>query len=102
MASSYAKDVYAQDENNVAANFALGMGHLSDHRYDLAEKSLKRALKNAPDEPAILNNLAVVLIRLDRFDEAESNAVKALKILPQSREIQETLRRIRELKEEQK
>ncbi len=102
LASSYAKDVYAQDENNVAANFALGMGHLSDHRYDLAEKSLKRALKNAPDEPAILNNLAVVLIRLDRFDEAESNAVKALKILPQSREIQETLRRIRELKEEQK
>jgi Flp pilus assembly protein TadD len=73
-----------------------------NHRYDKAEEYLKRALKNAPNEPAILNNLAVILIRLDRFDEAETNALKALEVLPKSQEIQETLRRIRQLKAGQK
>ena len=102
MASSYAKKVIVQDENDISANFALGMDYFMNHRYDKAEEYLKRALINAPKEPAILNNLAVVLIRLDRYDEAETNAVKALEILPNSQEIQETLRRIRELKAEQK
>jgi tetratricopeptide (TPR) repeat protein len=102
LAGIYAKKVIAQNEEDVPANFALGMDCLANHRYDKAERYLKRALKNAPGEPAILNNLAVVLIRLDRFEEAETNAVKALEILPESKEIQETLRRIRELKAEQK
>ena len=102
LASSYAKKVIIQDENDISANFALGMDYFMNHRYDKAEEYLKRALINAPKEPAILNNLAVVLIRLDRYDEAETNAVKALEILPNSQEIQETLRRIRELKAEQK
>ena len=102
LASSYAKKVIVQDENDISANFALGMDYFINHRYDKAEEYLKRALINAPNEPAILNNLAVVLIRLDRYDEAETNAVKALEILPKSQKIQETLRRIRELKAEQK
>jgi tetratricopeptide (TPR) repeat protein len=102
LASSYAKKVIVQEEDDISANFALGMDYFLNHRYDKAEEYLKRALKNAPGEPAILNNLAVVLIRLDRFDEAETNAVKALEVLPNSQEIQETLRRIRELKAEQK
>jgi tetratricopeptide (TPR) repeat protein len=102
LANSYAKKVIVQDENDVSANFALGMDSFMNHRYDKAEEYLKRALKNAPNEPAILNNLAVILIRLDRFDEAETNALKALEVLPKSQEIQETLRRIRQLKAGQK
>ena len=102
LAGFYAKKVIARNAEDVPANFALGMDCFANHRYDKAERYLKRALKNAPGEPAILNNLAVVLIRLDRFEEAETNAVKALEILPGSKEIQETLRRIRELKAEQK
>lgn len=102
LAGSYAKKVILQDENDVSANFALGMDYFMNHRYDKAEEYLKRALKNSPDEPAILNNLAVVLIRMDRYDEAETNALKALKILPDSKKVQETLRRIRELKSKEK
>jgi Flp pilus assembly protein TadD len=75
---------------------------LEEHKFRLAEGHLKQALLRAPEEPAILNNLAVVLIRLNRFDEAETNAVKALKILPNSSEIKETLHRIKELKTKQK
>lgn len=102
LAAGYAKKVILQDENDVSANFALGMDHFMNHRYAMAEEYLKRALKNSPDEPAVLNNLAVVLIRMDRYDEAETNALKALKILPDSKEVQETLRRIRELKSKEK
>lgn len=102
LAGTYAKKVIIQDENDIPANFAIGMDYFQNHRYDKAEEYLKRALKNAPDEPAILNNLAVVLIRMDRYDEAETNAVKALRILPESKEVQETLRRIRELKSKEK
>ena len=98
LAGTYAKKVIIQDENDIPANFAIGMDYFQNHRYDKAEEYLKRTLKNAPDEPAILNNLAVVLIRMDRYEEAETNAVKALRILPKSKEVQETLRRIRELK----
>lgn len=101
LAGIYAKKVIAQNEEDVSANFALGMDYFGNHRYDKAEEYLLRALKNAPKEPAILNNLAVVLIRLDRFEEAETNALKALEILPESKEVKETLRRIRELKAEQ-
>ena len=102
LAGSYAKKIILQDENDVSANFALGMDYFMNHRYEKAEEYLKRALKNSPDEPAILNNLAVVLIRMDRYDEAETNAVKALRILPESKEVQETLRTIRELKSKEK
>ncbi len=102
LASAYARAVLMQDENDVSANFAMGMGHFIRHEYDYAEDYLKRALVKAPNEPSILNNLAVVLIRLDRYDEAETNAVKALKLLPKSPEIKETLRRIQELKSQVK
>lgn len=102
LASSYAREVLAEDDGDVFANFALGMRCLEEHKFRLAEGHLKQALLRAPEEPAILNNLAVVLIRLNRFDEAETNAVKALKILPNSSEIKETLHRIKELKTQQK
>ena len=102
LAGSYAKKVILQDENDISANFALGMDHFMNHRYNKAEEHLKKALEKAPGEPAILNNLAVVLIRTDRYDEAESYAVKALEIMPKSKEIQETVRRIRELKQNEK
>jgi tetratricopeptide (TPR) repeat protein len=96
------KKVILQDENDISANFALGMDHFMNHRYNKAEEHWKKALEKAPGEPAILNNLAVVLVRMDRYDEAESYAVKALEIMPKSKEIQETVRRIRELKQNEK
>jgi Flp pilus assembly protein TadD len=87
--------VLASDDTDLAANFALGMGYFTEKQYGRAETYLKKCLVKAPKEPAVLNNLAIVLLRLERFDEAETNAVKALEILPESTEIKTTLRHIR-------
>jgi tetratricopeptide (TPR) repeat protein len=96
LATAYARRILTLDPDDVKANFAMGMSCLAERQYGRAEYFLKRAREKNPDEPAILNNLAVVLLRLDRFAEAETNAVRALKAFPTSPEIKETLRRIRQ------
>ena len=95
LARSYARRVITTDEDDVQANFALGMGFLTEKQYGRAEMHLKKCLKRAPEEPAVLNNLAIVQLRLGRFAEAETNALKALKHFPGSSEIKTTLRHIR-------
>lgn len=99
LARSYARQILATAPDDVAANFAMGMSCFVERQYGRAEQFLKRAREKSPDEPAILNNLAVVLLRLDRYAEAETNAVRALKAFPASTEIKETLRRIRQARE---
>ena len=99
LARSYARQVLASDETDVPANFALGMGFFIEKHYGRAEMHLKKCLVKAPDEPAVLNNLAIVQLRLGRFDEAETNALKALKYLPSSSEIKTTIRHIRAARE---
>ena len=95
LARSYARKVIMSDENDVQANFALGMGYFTEKQYGRAEAHLKKCLIKAPNEPAVLNNLAIVLLRLGRYAEAETNAVRALERFPGSAEIKTTLRHIR-------
>ena len=99
LAGSYARQVLASDETDVGANFALGMGYFIEKQYGRAEMHLKKCLSKAPDEPAVLNNLAIVQLRLGRFDEAETNALEALRYLPSSSEIKTTIRHIRAARE---
>ena len=100
LASVYARQILKYKPDDLKANFAMGMGLFIDEQYGRAEKHLRQCLTKAPDEPAVLNNLAIALLRLGRYAEAETNAVKALKILPNSSEIKTTLRHIRKKMEE--
>jgi tetratricopeptide (TPR) repeat protein len=102
MAGSYARRVIATDPDDMNANFALGMGYFIDKLYEKAEMHLKKCLVRAPDEPAVLNNLAVIQLRLGKLDEAEKNASHALKFFPKSHEIKATLRHIKEARKELK
>ena len=95
LARSYARKVVVTDEDDVHANFALGMSYFTEKQYGRAEMHLKKCLIRAPDEPAVLNNLAIVQLRLGRYSEAEANALKALTNLPDSAEIKTTIRHIR-------
>ena len=95
LARSYARKIVVNDENDVHANFALGMSYFTEKQYGRAEMHLKKCLIRAPDEPAVLNNLAIVQLRIGRYAEAEANAMKALKHFPGSSEIKTTLRHIR-------
>jgi tetratricopeptide (TPR) repeat protein len=102
MASSYAKRVLATDPDDMNANFALGMEFFTAKLYEKAEKHLKKCLVRAPGEPAVLNNLAVVQLRLGKLAEAEKNAEKAISLFPDSHEIKATLRHIKEAGKELK
>lgn len=95
LARVYAWRILKDDPDNVKANFAMGMGFFIDKQYARAEKHLRKCLKRAPKEPAVLNNLAITLLRLGHYSEAETNALKALEIVPDSTEIKTTLRHIR-------
>ena len=62
--------------------------------YRHAQHSLKTASEQKPDEAVFLNNLAVVLLYRGRYDEALTHARRALKILPGSKDVQDTIRQI--------
>jgi predicted Zn-dependent protease len=102
LAKPFAENVLSVDDGDVEANFAMAMFHFKSKNYSAAEKHLKKYLVRRPDEPAVLNNLAVVQLRLGRLDEAETNAVKALERFAGSPEIKSTLRSIREAKKGEK
>ena len=45
-----------------------------------------------------MNNLAMAQLRLGSLDEAETNAAPALRVYPNSKEVQNTLQHIQKLK----
>ena len=91
LASQFAQPILRSDPDDPRANFAVGMKHYLDEQYARAEYHLVRCLKRRPNEPAVLNNLAMAQLKLDKLDDAEANARKALSIIPTSQEIQRTL-----------
>ncbi len=102
LARVYAWRILNDDPDNVKANFAMGMGFFIDKQYARAEKHLRKCLVKAPNEPAVLNNLAITLLRLGQYPEAETLAMKAQEILPHSSEIKTTLKHIRNAASSQK
>ena len=98
LARTFAQQILESDPYDTRANFAMGMSYFTEDMYGRAEYHLKLALTRRPNEPAVLNNLAVVQMRLGRLEEAETNAVKALKAYPQSIEIKKTLKKIQEIR----
>ncbi len=64
---------------------------------DDEEKDRAVALVRRPNEPAVLNNLAIIYCRMKKFDFALEYARKAVKLVPGNREVQKTLVDIEEL-----
>lgn len=102
IAGNYAQKILATSPADMLANFAVGMLHLTEKRYGKAEIHLKKCLEAAPDAPTVLNNLAVVQLRLGKLSEAEANANKALRLHPKSKEIKATLRGIENARKEKR
>ena len=101
MARVFAQQVLQSDPDDSPANFAMGMNYFVQEQYGRAEVYLKRCLVRRPNEPAVLNNLAVAQMRQGRLDEAETNATRALKSLPTSTDILRTLKSIQDRKRKQ-
>lgn len=94
-AAAAAEMVLRFDPQDIDACFALAMHYFTTENNELAESYFRRCLKLDPREPAVLNNLAMTQMRLGRFDEAETNALKALNFLPRSAAVSNTLVEIR-------
>ena len=66
------------------------MMYYQEEKYGRAETHLLRCLKTRPDEPAVLNNLALVQKRLGKFNEAEKHILHALEKHPDLQELSRT------------
>ena len=99
MAQRFAEPILKDDPDDSNANFAMGMYHFCGKRWARAEEHLRRCLVKKPREPAVWNNLAVIYMHQERFEEAEEAARKALGILPESAEVKDTIKKIQEARE---
>ena len=90
-ARRYAASVLRGDEDDVDANFGMGMSELKHNRLEDAERYLRRCLKRRPKEPAVLNNLSIICRKRRNYKDAEAFARQAAEILPDSPEVKQTL-----------
>ncbi len=63
--------------------YARSLVHERNNRFTLAEKDLRRILKDSPDDPRALNALGFLLtVHTKRFAEAEKMIARALEFVP--------------------
>ena len=96
LARPYANRMLRIDPDDLNANFAVGMWAIENKQYGVALKYLETAREKRPDEPSILNNLAMVRYKLGNLEEASDIIEHAVKVNPRSKEIQQNLKRIRD------
>ena len=94
-AERYAKLILSHDPDNTDANFAMGMRYYLQKQWARAEAHFRRYLKKKEDA-AVLNNLAMVCLHTERYDEGLKLAHKALKHIPQSAEVKDTIKQLKE------
>lgn len=102
LASRYAKPILDADPDDPDANFGVGMYFFQTKQWTLAADSLKACLRRKGKEPAVLNNLALALMHIGQFSEAEKRAKEALKLVPESAEVKATIAEIVSARDEAK
>lgn len=100
LARRYAEPILEADPDDPNANFGMGMSYYTQKQWARAEEYLRRCLVKHPKEPAVWNNLAMACMYMSRFDEAEAHAKKALELIPESAEVKDTLKQIRDARAE--
>jgi len=98
LARRFAQPILKDDPRNVEANFAMAMSHLVRQEHAQALHYLEIALKELPHDAALLNNAAACSLALGNVREAEKMAREALKQMPDSAAIKDTLSKIEQAK----
>ena len=96
MGKVYASAILDADPQDTDANFAMGMYFYYDGQYSRAKLYLERCLIIKPNEPTYYNNIAVIQLKLGRYEDALRNAKKALELVPDADAIKNTVREIEE------
>ena len=84
-------DVISMNRNNWQAFSARGIAYDSLKNYKMAEKSFLEALAISPDNPAVLNNLAMSLAQAGRIKKAIATLERAALINRGSPQIRQNL-----------
>lgn len=100
LAAQYANPILRDDPDEPRANFAVAMKFYQDEQWSRAETHLLRCLVRRPNEPAVLNNLALVQMHMGKLDEAETHARRTVELYPQLAEAKRTLERVQKAKSE--
>ncbi len=95
LARRYATPILTADPTNPDANFGMGMSYFVEEKYGQAEPYLKASQIRRPEEPAVLNNLAICCYRGGRLDEALEFSRKAFAKLPDAPAVRKTYEEIR-------
>jgi uncharacterized protein (TIGR02466 family) len=86
----YAENLYLayllKKPNDINANQLLGVLYSSIRRYDDAIPLLERSLRHSPDQPFVLNNLALCYKNKQNFERAERLFQKAIQLKPDFKE----------------
>lgn len=99
LARNFAQTVIRRDPEDAQANFAIGMYYLMAERHPEAIKHLETVLKRLPEDPIVLNNMALCYDRMKCPDKALDCAERALKAAPGNESIRENLERYRKTAE---
>lgn len=95
LAYRYATRVLKDDPRDLNANFAMGMWAAETRQYKIALMYLDTANETRPDEPSILNNLAMVRLKMGNLDGALESIERAAELKPDAPEVRQNLERIR-------
>jgi len=90
----YAEQILKDDPDDPFANYGKGMNFYELKQWARAEEFLRKCLIRSPRQPAVWNNLALVCMHTERYEEALKMAHRALSLLPESDEVKDTVRQI--------
>lgn len=95
-AGKFAEEVLKTEPLDPQANFALGMMHYFNRQYARSLPCLEKALVTEGENPQLLNNLSVVLLRLNRLKEALEYAERAERLAPRNPNFRHTVERVQQ------
>ena len=99
LARRYAELILSDDPNDPDANFAMGMDYYTKKKWTRAEEYLRRYLIKRPKQPALWNNLAMICLYTERYDEGLKLAQKAIDLIPNSAEVKDTIKQLEDARE---
>jgi tetratricopeptide (TPR) repeat protein len=72
------------------------MSYYTQKQWARAEEYLRRCLIKKPRQPAVWNNLGMICMYTERYEEGLGYAKRALSIIPESAEVKDTIKQIEE------
>ena len=101
-ARRFAELILENDPDDPDSNFGVGMSYYTQKQWARAEEYLRKCLIKKPRQAAVWNNLAMICLFTERYDEGLKLAGRALELIPESAEVKDTIMQLRKAREKAK